>query len=358
MASSLTHVLQQWHEQKDQTEWVLCTIFATEGSSYRKAGAMMMFSGLGHQYGLLSGGCLESDMLRHARDVMHSQQSKTLTYDANDEDDLTFQLGIGCGGVVHILLQPVSAANEYLGLESMFAALQQRQSGIYQQPIPPAKTSGEPFGVFERTANPTSEKAKFKAKFKAKVIETNGKQSIQINITPDPHLLIAGGGYDARPLALMAKSLGWTVTVWDPRPANARKAFFPDVDHILRDDASHLTAFCQEQHVSAAILMAHSVSIDAQALQAIVKAKATQTFDELQYIGLLGPRHRKVEVLQQANVDESGLPLKLAGPVGLELGGDTPESIALAVLAEIHALQRGKSARSLSNMLDFSNMLD
>lgn len=348
MASSLTHVLHQWHEQKDQTEWVLCTIFATEGSSYRKAGAMMMFSGLGHQYGLLSGGCLESDMLRHARDVMYSQQSKTLTYDASDEDDLTFQLGIGCGGVVHILLQPVSEANQYLGLENLYDALCSRQCGIYQQVIPPAKRQGEPFGAFELTTTLLPGKAE--------LVERDGRQSIHINITPDPHLLIAGGGYDARPLAIMAKSLGWKVTVWDPRPANARKAFFPDVDCILRNEASQLTEYCHTQQVSAAILMAHSVSIDAQVLQAVVNVmqlnpSLCSQYAGLQYVGLLGPVHRKREVLQQANVNEPALSVPLASPIGLDLGGDTPESIALAVLAEIHAVKQGKSARSLSNML-------
>lgn len=347
MASSLIQVLQQWYEKKDATDWVLCTIFATEGSSYRKAGAMMMFSGIGQQHGLLSGGCLESDMLRHARDVMLSQRSKTLTYDANDEDDLTFQLGIGCGGVVHILLQPVQADNGYLGLESLFHTLTQRQSGIYKQSF--AANSSQPssdhtpFGEFTATANLLPQKAQL-----TRIKDT---QYIEINILPEPHLLIAGGGYDARPLAIMAKSLGWTVSVWDPRPANAKRHFFADVDHILRDDADSLHDFCREHYVTAAVLMAHSVSLDANVLRVISKFLLSQTSQKLDYVGLLGPSHRKRQVLQQAGVIESDLPLTLAGPIGLELGGDTPESIALAILAEIHAVKQGKSARSLSGIV-------
>lgn len=338
MASSLMQVLQQWHQQKQTTEWVLCTIFNTQGSSYRKAGAMMMFSGFGHQYGLLSGGCLESDMLRHARAVMQTSQSKTLTYDANDEDDLTFQLGIGCGGVVQILLQPITVENQYLGLEALFSALQQRQSGIYTQHLPNSdkQTLITPFGEFLATQNLLPHQAL--------ISDVDQQRCIRINIKPEPHLLIAGGGYDARPLAEMAKALGWTVSVWDPRPANARKTFFPNVDHLLRMTTDELATFCREQQVSAAVIMAHSVDIDADVLRAI------QTLP-LDYLGLLGPQHRKQAVLQQANIAETALPQKLAGPIGLALGGDTPESIALAILAEIHAVNHDKSARSLSGII-------
>ncbi|WP_249199441.1 XdhC family protein [Photobacterium sp. GJ3] len=147
MTNSLRDILTQWNASRDNCEWVLCTIYEITGSSYRKPGAMMMISGRGQRLGLLSGGCLEADIQLHAKRVMSDQRSLTLTYDATDEDDLTFQLGIGCRGVVHILLQPVSKENAYLGLKELFNALEAHQQGLYYQCINPE--DGEAQGYFE-----------------------------------------------------------------------------------------------------------------------------------------------------------------------------------------------------------------
>ena len=105
MYNQLSQQLKQWHPRRDQQLWVLGTLYHIEGPSYRKPGAMMLFNDLGEQYGLLSGGCLESDIQQHAAKVMASQQPKTLCYDANDEDDRSFLLGIGCGGKIYIPLR-------------------------------------------------------------------------------------------------------------------------------------------------------------------------------------------------------------------------------------------------------------
>ena len=104
------------------------TIIDTAGSAYRKAGARMFFNSDGQQLGLLSGGCLESDLLRQARMVMHSGRSKTVTYDMQDEDDIAWQLGIGCGGKVVIQLDQINAENQYLGLGKVYQVLQQGHS--------------------------------------------------------------------------------------------------------------------------------------------------------------------------------------------------------------------------------------
>ena len=135
MVTDLKSMLATWHPLRDEQQWVLATLYKIEGSSYRKLGAMMLISSLGQRLGMLSGGCLEADIQRHAKQVMTSLKPKTITYDATDEDDLTFQLGIGCGGIVHIVLQPVNAANEYLSLDSVFNALKEKVSGYYLQPV-------------------------------------------------------------------------------------------------------------------------------------------------------------------------------------------------------------------------------
>ncbi|MFQ3222347.1 MAG: xanthine dehydrogenase accessory factor, partial [Porticoccaceae bacterium] len=119
MVSHLKQLLDTWYPQRDSQLWVLATVYNTEGPSYRKSGAMMLFNDLGQQYGLVSGGCLEADIQLQAARVMRSGQSITLCYDGSDEDDISFQLGIGCGGKVHLLLQPILAELNYLDLSDI-----------------------------------------------------------------------------------------------------------------------------------------------------------------------------------------------------------------------------------------------
>lgn len=136
MANQLSALLEQWYPQRDECDWVLGTVYRTEGPSYRKAGAMMLFNSLGQQFGMLSGGCLESDIQTHARRVMQTGSSLTLCYDGSDEDDLSFQLGIGCGGTVYIMLHRIDRENDYQQLDQLYEHLRNRVSGLYYQQIP------------------------------------------------------------------------------------------------------------------------------------------------------------------------------------------------------------------------------
>ena len=337
MTNSLRDILEQWHSNRDNTDWVLCTLYDISGSSYRKPGAMMMISGLGQRLGMLSGGCLEADIQRHAKRVMNEQRSLTITYDANDEEDLTFQLGIGCGGVVHILLQPISQDNDYLGLKELFTTLVTRQQGVYYQCINPQRE--EASGYFEVTKGAKQ----WSLVRQTELIEKDNFHWLKTYINPEPHLLIAGAGGDAVPVYQMAKQLGWSVSLWDPRPANARREYFQHADFILRDSASTLTEFCNVQYVSSVILMAHSVEIDSQALKALAAVP-------LNYLGMLGPAHRRKDVFEKAGIEKVDFKAPIFGPVGLDIGGETPESIALSMLSEMHANLCSKDGRSLSGL--------
>ena len=131
MGNRFSQLLKEWYEKRDSCQWVLGTVYKTQGPCYRKAGAMMLFSSDGPQFGLLSGGCLESDIQLHAKRVMQSGQAMTLCYDSTDEDDMSFQLGIGCGGVVYVLLQPILKHNNYLGLIEIHQAQRDRRNGVF-----------------------------------------------------------------------------------------------------------------------------------------------------------------------------------------------------------------------------------
>ncbi|WP_117235501.1 XdhC family protein [Vibrio maerlii] len=335
MSNHLFYLLSDWYSKRDVAKWVLGTVYQTEGPAYRKAGAMMLFSDEGDQLGMLSGGCLESDIHLQARKVAVSGHPMTLTYDGSDEDDLAFQLGIGCGGVVHILLQPISALNDYLKLPELLDAMRSRTTGYYLQKVSRDSVNAS----FSTQAIPLKKTAK-----NSELIKDEDGDWLCTTIEAPLHLLIAGGGIDARPVATIAHQLGWQVTLWDPRPANGRPEYFPTVDCRLTCDRESLGLYCQQHSVQAAILMTHNVELDAQALSAMTNV-------QLKYLALLGPMNRRDRVITQSGIHLNDLAIPLAGPAGLNIGGDLPETIALSILSECQAAVNHRTAESLSDAL-------
>ena len=319
MSNQLSAMLRAWHQNRDTTQWVLGTVYRTDGSAYRKAGAMMLINGHGQQFGLLSGGCLEADIIRNARKAMHTGKTVMLTYDGNDEDDLSFKLGVGCGGTVYIMLQPLSAQND-LGLSDLHAALTQRESGLYFQKI------GAVEGYFEIGQN----NDKITGQRPAHIENRHDGDWLVTTILPEPHILVVGGGIDARPVINIAHQMGWKTTLVDPRPANARAEHFPHADTILRKIDTSLACHVQDQKIDAVILMAHSISIDAAALAVLHSSP-------IKHLSALGPRHRFADVLNQAGLSRSDLAFEISSPAGLDIGGQLPESIALSMLSGIHS---------------------
>ena len=326
MSNQLNTLLNAWHKGKSDTDWVLGTVYKTEGSAYRKAGAMMLINGYGQQFGMLSGGCLEADIVRNARKVMQTRQVLLLEYDGSDEDDWSFQLGIGCGGKVFIMLQPLRNEND-LGLGDMAAALGNRNSGVYHQQI------GVATAYFEIRDSTGSERSIIDHRADGEWLVTP--------INPEPHLLVVGGGIDARPMVSIAAELGWRITLIDPRPSNARAAYFPGANRILNQLDENLSRYIQAERVDAAVIMSHNLDIDADGLRS---CQGTG----LEYVALLGPRHRYQQVLERAGLVEQQLTCPVSAPAGLDIGGQLPESIALSILAECHAvLNQSKSLPAL-----------
>ncbi|KJY81892.1 isoquinoline 1-oxidoreductase [Vibrio galatheae] len=334
MSNHLLSLLTQWRDLKDEANWVLGTVYKTEGPAYRKTGAMMLFSDSGHQLGMLSGGCLESDIHLHARKVVLNQKPATLTYDGSDEDDMAFQLGIGCGGTVHILLQPLTVENDYLGLVQVLDALEHHHTGYFYQKVSNKEIAAR--FVVEPRSNEQQ---------RAQLLEQEDGLWLCTPTEAPLHLLIAGGGIDARPVAQLAHQLGWRVTLWDPRPANGRMEYFPNISRRLNGTASDLNAYCQQHSVQAAVLMSHNVTLDAQALAAMAGV-------QLKYVALLGPVNRRERVIEQSGIELNQLSAPLSGPAGLDIGAELPETIALSILAECQAAITKTSARSISGVLE------
>jgi len=318
MSNRLEQLLTFWLDGKDDLEWVLATIINTQGSSYRKAGAMMVINSLGQYQGMLSGGCLEPDLLRQARKCMDEQRNITVTYDSSDDDESAWQLGLGCGGIVTILLQPITQQNQYLLLDQLLQQLQNKQICFYQQDI----KSDVPKNSLSHTSQLDNDISS------ANIIEHVFK--------PVPIMAIFGGGIDARPLATMAATLGWDCHIIEDRVAFAQSKYFDKATSIYKGDISDVDKQDWFALVDVIVIMTHKIDKDASAL---LIAQQTQA----KYVGLLGPKHRTDKVFAKAQITEHQLSHPLSNPIGFDIGGELPESIALSIMAEAHAVLEGKT---------------
>lgn len=319
MSNRFQHIVQHWSFEKDDCEWVLATIIETKGSAYRKAGARMMINSFGQSYGLLSGGCLESDLMRQARKCWDTHQNHIVCYDMQDESDIAWQLGIGCGGMVKVLLQPINKANNYLDLLKVNSLLTERKSLYYYQYLFADQ-------IVNRVLADDEVKEVLAKQSKAQI-----EPSAFVNqIKPRPTITIFGGGSDAVPLVNMAKELGWYITLIDSRTNYARQTYFKNADTIIKQAYDRLTNLQAIELADVIVIMNHNLELDAKALKLSAQGGC-------QYIGLLGPSHRTERVLSLGDISPKLLAQRLFNPVGLHLGGELPESIALAILAEAHA---------------------
>jgi len=306
---------------------VLATLVAVAGSSYRRPGARLLVTADGRRLGSISGGCLEEDVLVRAGRVAASGRAELITYDTTSENDLVWGVGLGCHGVVQVLLEPVAAASApwIEALAANLAARRPTPLAVRWQSSDPAA----PLGTFLDPApaaalpNPTV---------------------FRETVRPPPALLIFGAGDDAQPLAALADPLGWHVTVADPRPAFATAARFPTSARLVVAPAAELAARVAPEPGALAVVMTHHYIHDVPLLRALLPL-------DLDYVGLLGPKKRADRIL--ADLARDGLVLtpaqraKLHAPVGLDLGAETPAEVALSILAEIGATLTARDARPL-----------
>lgn len=332
MSNHFYHLLASWLPLKDEANWVLGAVINTRGSVYRKTGALMLLSDAGHQLGLLSGGCIESDLLLQARKVVALGKTRKVVYDASDDGNIAWRLGIGCGGAAEVLLHPCNRDNEFLHLPAIFSCLQQQQACNFYLDIESAH------------ANFTTCARAFTQPQQGSLQQTNTTQILSTLINPLPHLLVLGNGVDLIPLCQLALALGWRITLADQRLNASKRGNFPVGIDVLNVSAAELDKKFLQQ-IDGVVIAHHNLNLDAAAVAALQKHEMINP-----YIGLLGPAKRKAEVLACAGLNELQLRYPIAGPMGLALGGDLPESIALSVLAECHAKIFGSTALPLSTV--------
>lgn len=294
----------------------LATLVQVEGSSYRRPGARLLLLPDGTRVGSISGGCLEEDVMERARRVLATGQPELAVYDTTAENDLVWGVGLGCQGVVRIFLERISAERP-AWLAALRANLQERRDTALE-----VDSTGTP---------PTGTKLAMAGAAPAGLRE----------IIPAPPLLaICGAGEDARALARLAHEVGWQVTVADTRPAYATRERFPEASRVLAGPIPELAGQLRFDARTFAVVMSHRYVDDREFLRALLPR-------DLAYLGQLGPRTRTDRLL--AELKAGGLAISpqaaatLHAPIGLDLGGSTPETVALAVIAEIQARLTGRT---------------
>jgi xanthine/CO dehydrogenase XdhC/CoxF family maturation factor len=303
---------------------VLATLVSVEGSSYRRPGARLLVLPDGSRLGSISGGCLEEDVIARAVKVNSTGRPDAVVYDTTSENDLVWGVGLGCHGIVRVLLEKLPPRPTWA--TALAANFQKRRTTAL------AVTHGGDVTVDwgTRLAAPgdCADPARLFIDF----------------VAPPTALVIFGAGDDAQPLARLAKELGWDVTIADPRAAFTTKARFPTADKLVVGGADALVDSVAPGADALAVVMTHHYVHDVPLLRGLLTRP-------LAYLGLLGPRKRAEKILD--DLERAGLNLseqqraRLHAPVGLDLGADAPEQVALSILAEMQAALTGRNARSL-----------
>ncbi len=327
---------------------VLATVVDVQGSSYRLPGARMLIDESGITFGMVSGGCLEADLLERSRRVLRTGDVEVIVYDTRATDDTVFGLNLGCRGVVRILLEPTDTA--------LFGFLRDRLSSRHGAAVatlvesagglrPGTRLMVDDRGFVGSGFDRTTERAIVEESFLA--IEEGRSRLCRLDcgelfveyLAPPMPLVVFGAGSDAVPLVRFAKDLGWRVTLVDHRPGMAGRAQFASADEVVVARPESVEMRVPIDARTAAVVMTHNYSHDVHLLELLLRSEA-------RYVGVLGPRARTdrllEELAQSGTVFDSRELERLHAPVGIDIGAESPEEIALSIVAEIRAVASGR----------------
>ena len=337
------------------TPLVLATIAETLGSTYRKAGAQMLIAPDGSAAGLLSGGCLEADLMERARTVLDTGEAMAIEYDTRSSDDILWGIGLGCEGAMRIILTRLDTANDYQPFTRVELARLENSPARFAL-VTASETAKYPLGASflgDESSLPTAIIAALHAQTSAvrtqtntaTTIETDGAKFLIVTIALPIQLLVLGAGPDVMPVVEFASLLDWHVSVVDHRPAYAEASRFPQAKRVLSQPVADLEAHLQSARYDAAVVMSHHLTSDAGYLSALAHSS-------IPYVGLLGPAPRRARLMNDIGSRAEGFHGRLHGPIGLDIGATTPETIALAIISEVQAVLAGRSGRSFSETTD------
>lgn len=348
-------LLDFYHAHQNEDSLVLATIVETSGSTYRKPGAMMLISREGNYEGMISGGCLEGDLLHHAAKVFETGDPSFVTYDMHADDELVWGLGLGCDGVIHLMLQRLQKDHGFGFFEQLDASQRAGKGGVLALVV----KSGEPlpcgaFGYFDSSDISVGEAEltqylrdvcspwpTWRTRRETLDAGVGTLSIIKINMPAGTRVLICGAGPDSVPVARMLSELDWQVRITDHREAFAREDRFPASCHVTLARPGQISESIDLAGLDAVVIMSHHLENDCEYLKSVAG-------HDIPYIGVLGPKARRERLCEMAGC--SGR--KVYGPVGLDIGAELPAAIALSLAAEIHAVLNHREGLPLTYRSD------
>jgi len=344
---------------------VLATVVDVRGSGYRLPGARMLMLENGETHGMISGGCLESDVLERTKKVVKTGNAEVFVYDTTKEKDSVFSLNMGCRGVIRILLEPIDSSSPLL--LNLRAVRNDRKKRTVATLISSGGGSSTELGgrifysgdgrfefdklpaLLHESESLRDELARFhdaETSYGFREITTaEGHFEFAIeSIQPPVHVLLFGAGADAIPLAQTVSNLGWRLSVFDHRPAFVTSDRFAGADRLVSTPRDEAIEPPPADAQTVAVVMTHNYDRDIHILPALLRS-------DVPYIAMLGPKRRTEQLLDELsaagqNFDEEQLS-KMYAPAGLDIGADTPEAIALSIAAEIQSVLKARGGGHL-----------
>ncbi|WP_462250728.1 XdhC family protein [Ferruginibacter sp.] len=347
----------------------MAAVVHVDGSSYRRPGARMMVTDDGELTGAISGGCLEGDALRKAMLVLSQQQSKLITYDTSDEGDATIGIQLGCEGVIQVLFEPIDPGNKNNPIQLLRKAVALRQQSVLVTLFSLTDKKSEQAGtclLMEANGNISGEipyaelqdavmgDVQLAMQQQSSLFKNYQYKNISVTafiefLQPPVSLVVVGAGNDTIPMVQIADTLGWEVSVVDGRGTHAKPERFTAACQVLVSKPEKVLEQLAIDSQTVFVMMTHNYNYDLAMLKVLLQRKVI-------YIGMLGPKKKLERMLDELR--NEGIALtdeqlnSIYGPVGLEIGAETAEEIALSIIAEIKAVMSNKTGGSLRNKQD------
>lgn len=348
--------MKHWHETASILDRVahlaaagvraaIATVVRISGSAYRRPGAKFLISQDGATFGGVSGGCLEADVRAIAlEEVLRKGAPRLLHYETGSDEETLWGLGLGCEGAVDVFVQPAGGelmsgtARDAIAAGIPFAVCTAVDGDSAGRALVLAggKLSGG-FGAPELDRAAAESAMQLLETGESRLAELGGRPVFIDVLRPPPALVVFGAGDDARPLAALAAQAGFEVTVVDHRRAFLTAERFPPPARLIFRRAEEGVSGLELGRRHFAVVQTHALQHDREWLRTLLA-------QPLAYLGLLGPRARKEQILRRLGTAE---PEKLFAPVGLDLGADGPEQVAVSIVAEMLAVNAGREPAHL-----------
>lgn len=314
----------------------------------------MLVSSSGQWVGGISGGCLEGDALKRSQKAIFSKQPSVVVYDTLDDDDNQIGVGLGCNGRIEVLFSPIDPNDAKNPIEQLRIMEQAKGPSIVLKVVdcPDAlnllgqskiitsdSKLDDYWGIDAHKIQSTISEVEVKKRPIVRLFTTatNAKLNILIEyIRPETKLVIVGDNYDVSALVGIACELGWECHIVGRRKKISKTTFQLAKAVYEYESFSDL----ELDEYTAVILMTHDYNWDKKILPQVIDK-------EIPYIGMLGPKKRLHKMERDLDLKDLDQLHHFYSPVGLDIGAESPEEIALAIAAEIVAAFRSKKGSPL-----------